>query len=85
MKVLYLKDNYDIGLKITVPDVAYLKRIKRANRFFVYIRNTPSPPPFPQRRISGEVQNDLRGGAHLPSKSGLDANKSPQLERAYLK
>ena len=45
MKVLYLKDNYDISLKITVPDVAYLKRIKRANRFFVYIRNTPSFPP----------------------------------------
>jgi hypothetical protein len=37
-------------------------------------------------KFSGEVQNDLRGGAHLttpPSKSGLDANKSPQLERAY--
>jgi hypothetical protein len=36
--------------------------------------------------FSGEVQNDLRGGAHpphLPSKSSLDANKSPQLERAY--
>ena len=41
MKVLYLKDNYDILLKITVPDVAYLKRIKRANRFFVYTKNTP--------------------------------------------
>jgi hypothetical protein len=41
MKVLYLKDNYDILLKITVPDVPYLRRIKRANRFFVYIRNTP--------------------------------------------
>jgi hypothetical protein len=37
-------------------------------------------------KFSGEVQNDFRGGAHLstpPSKSGLDANKSPQLERAY--
>jgi hypothetical protein len=36
--------------------------------------------------LSGEVQNDLRGVAHLStprSKSGLDANKSPQLERAY--
>ena len=44
MKVLYLKDNYDILLIITVPDVAYLKRIKRANRLFVYIRIT-SPPP----------------------------------------
>jgi hypothetical protein len=27
------------------------------------------------KKFSGEVQNDLR--------SGLDANKSPQLERAY--
>jgi hypothetical protein len=44
VKALYLKDNYDILLKITVPDVAYLKRIKCANRFFVYIRNTPLPP-----------------------------------------
>jgi hypothetical protein len=38
------------------------------------------------QKFSGEVQNDLRGGAHLstpPLKSGLDANKSPQLERAY--
>jgi hypothetical protein len=43
VKVLYLKDNCDIFLKITVPDVAYLKRIKRTNRFFVYIRNTPPP------------------------------------------
>jgi hypothetical protein len=33
VKVLYLKDNYDILLKITVPDVAYLKR------------NTPPPSP----------------------------------------
>jgi hypothetical protein len=38
MKVLYLKDNYDILLIFTVPDVAYLKRIKRANRLFVYSR-----------------------------------------------
>ena len=44
MKALYLKDNYDILLIITVSDVAYLKRIKRANRLFVYIRIT-SPPP----------------------------------------
>jgi hypothetical protein len=43
MKALYLKDNYDILLIITVSDVAYLKRIKRANRLFVYIRIT-SPP-----------------------------------------
>jgi hypothetical protein len=38
------------------------------------------------KMISGEVQNDLRGGAHLstpPFKSDLDANKSPLLERAY--
>jgi hypothetical protein len=38
------------------------------------------------QKFSGEVQNDLRGGAHLstpPFKSDLDANKSPQLERAY--
>jgi hypothetical protein len=45
MKVLYLKDNYDILLTIRVPDVAYLKKTKRANRFFVYIRN--NPPSFP--------------------------------------
>jgi hypothetical protein len=31
------------------------------------------------KTISGEV----RTSPHLPSKSGLDANKSPQLERAY--
>jgi hypothetical protein len=45
--VLYLKDNYGILLKITVHDVANLKRIKRANRFFAYIRNTSTPllPP----------------------------------------
>jgi hypothetical protein len=47
MKVLYLKVNYDILLIITVPGVAYLKRIKRANRLFVYIRITPPPPPPP--------------------------------------
>ena len=46
MKVLYLKDNYDILLIFTVPDVAYLKRIKRANRLFVYTRITPPPPPI---------------------------------------
>jgi hypothetical protein len=50
MKVLYLKDNYDILLIITVPDVAYLKRIKRANRLFVYIRITP-PLPLPIKKI----------------------------------
>jgi hypothetical protein len=44
MKVLYLKDNYDILLIISVPDDAYLKRIKHANRVFVYIRITPPPP-----------------------------------------
>jgi translation elongation factor EF-4 len=44
MKVLYLKDYYDISLIITVPDVAYLKKIKRANRLFVYIRITLPPP-----------------------------------------
>jgi hypothetical protein len=48
MKVLYLKDNYDILLKITVPDVEYLKRIKRANRFYVYTRNTP---PLPKKKL----------------------------------
>ena len=47
MKVLYLKDNYDILLIFTVPDVAYLKRIKRANRLFVYTRITPPPTPPP--------------------------------------
>jgi hypothetical protein len=26
------------------------------------------------QKFSGDVQNDFRGGAHLPSKSGLDAN-----------
>jgi hypothetical protein len=31
------------------------------------------------KTISGEVCTS----PHLPSKSGLDANKSPQLERAY--
>jgi hypothetical protein len=48
--VLYLKDNYGILLKITVHDVANLKRIKRANRFFVYIRNTP-PPSLPLKKM----------------------------------
>jgi hypothetical protein len=37
MKVLYLKDNYDIWLKITVPDVAYLKRIKPVQTDSLYI------------------------------------------------
>jgi hypothetical protein len=40
------------------------------------------------KTTSEEVQNDLRGGAHLstpPLKIHLDANKSPQLERAYQK
>ena len=27
------------------------------------------------QKISGEVQNDLRGGAHLPSKSGHEVDK----------
>ena len=48
MKVLYLKDNYDILLIITVPDVAYLKRIKRANvTDSLYILELhPLPPPI---------------------------------------
>jgi hypothetical protein len=49
MKVLYLKDNYDILLINTVRDVAYLKRNRSANRLFVYIRikpPPPSPPPY---------------------------------------
>jgi hypothetical protein len=33
--VLYLKYNYDILLIITVPDVAYLKRIKRAKQLYI--------------------------------------------------
>jgi hypothetical protein len=44
MKVLYLKDNYDI-LKITVPDVAYLKIIKPVQTDSLYILETPPPPP----------------------------------------
>ena len=48
MKVLYLKDNYDIWLKIAVPDIAYLKRIKpvQTDSLYIYIRNIP-PPSFP--------------------------------------
>jgi hypothetical protein len=44
--------------------------------------------------LSGEVENsqgrcktisgEVRTSPHLPSKSGLDGNKSPQLERAYI-
>jgi translation elongation factor EF-4 len=43
MKVLYLKDNYDILLIITVPDVAYLKRIKRAKQLYI-LELRPLPP-----------------------------------------
>jgi hypothetical protein len=43
MKVLYLKDNYDI-LKITVPDVASLKIIKPVQTDSLYILETPPPP-----------------------------------------
>jgi hypothetical protein len=72
---LYLKDNYDILLKITVPDVAYLKRIKRANRFFEYIRNTP-PLKIDKLRyacsrcLQGRTQNFSPGGsmAYMPKK-----------------
>jgi hypothetical protein len=39
------------------------------------------------QKFSGEVQNaisgEVRTSPHLASKTGLDANKSPQLERAY--
>jgi hypothetical protein len=29
------------------------------------------------------ISEEVHTSPHLPSKSGLDANKSPQLERAY--
>ena len=51
MKVLYLKDNYDIWLKITVPDVAYLKRIKPVQTDSLYILET-SPPSSPPKMIN---------------------------------
>jgi hypothetical protein len=38
------------------------------------------------QKFSGEVKTisgEVRTFPHLASKSGLDANKSPQLERAY--
>jgi hypothetical protein len=51
MKVLYLKDNYDIWLKITVPDVAYLKRVKPVQTDSLYILEThPHPPPSPPKK-----------------------------------
>jgi hypothetical protein len=49
MKVLYLKDNYDIWLKITVPDIAYLKIIKPVQTDSLYILETPPPPSFPPK------------------------------------
>jgi hypothetical protein len=54
MKVLYLKDNYDIWLKITVPDVAYLKRIKPVQTDSLYILETypPAPASFPPKMIN---------------------------------
>jgi hypothetical protein len=61
VKVLFLKDTYDILLKITVPNVAHLKRIKRANRFFVYIRNTPLLPPTPRKNVCACVGHKKDG------------------------
>ena len=46
MKVLYLKDNYDILLIITVPDVAYLKRIKRAKQLYILELHPLHPSPL---------------------------------------
>ena len=83
MKVLYLKDNYDILLKIRVPDVAYLKRIKRANRFFVYIRNTPPsfPPPNPPPQKKNMIDY---GMAVLECLQGRTQNFSPGGSKAYM-
>ena len=51
MKALYLKDNYDILLKITVPDVAYLKRIKPVQTDSLYILEITPPPPPPKDKL----------------------------------